>query len=102
MSALKQLSLVLLSSCRDLIATHRVKEQQKCWDERHWKEKSLEEMTERDWRIFKEDYDITTKGGRIPSPLRYWKESQLPDEIQKVIEGLGYVVRALESLVECW
>ena len=25
---------------------------------RHWSEKSLEEMTDRDWRIFKEDFDI--------------------------------------------
>ena len=25
-------------------------------------EKPLDEMTERDWRIFKEDFNITTKG----------------------------------------
>jgi ATP-dependent RNA helicase DDX23/PRP28 len=30
----------------------------------HWSEKSLEEMTDRDWRIFKEDFDI-----RIQVPL---------------------------------
>ena len=70
-----------------------MKEQQKRWDERHWREKSLAEMTDRDWRIFKEDYDISTKGGRIPVPIRYWKESGLPDEIQKVIESLGYEVK---------
>ena len=32
------------------------------WDDRHWTEKKLEEMTERDWRIFKEDFNISTKG----------------------------------------
>ena len=32
------------------------------WDDRHWTEKNLEEMTERDWRIFKEDFNISTKG----------------------------------------
>ena len=87
------MSLILFLCSRQLKTSHRIKEQQKRWDERHWREKSLEEMTDRDWRIFKEDYDITTKGGRIPCPIRYWKESGLPDEIQKVIESLGYEVK---------
>ena len=30
------------------------KEAKTKWDERHWSEKPLESMTERDWRIFKE------------------------------------------------
>jgi ATP-dependent RNA helicase DDX23/PRP28 len=30
--------------------------------DRHWSEKELIEMTERDWRIFREDYNIATKG----------------------------------------
>ena len=29
--------------------------------ERHWSEKEREEMTERDWRIFREDYNISYK-----------------------------------------
>ena len=48
------------------------------------------EMMERDWRIFREDYNITTKGGRIPPPIRYWKEAGLPDEVVDVIDSLGY------------
>jgi hypothetical protein len=36
------------------------------WDDRHWKDKPVEEMVERDWRIFKEDFNIACKGGRIP------------------------------------
>ncbi|XP_061186099.1 probable ATP-dependent RNA helicase DDX23 [Saccostrea echinata] len=67
------------------------KEAKQKWDDRHWAEKSLEEMTERDWRIFKEDYNISCKGGRIPNPMRNWKESGLLDkEILDVIEQVGY------------
>ncbi|XP_062613168.1 probable ATP-dependent RNA helicase DDX23, partial [Saccostrea cucullata] len=67
------------------------KEAKQKWDDRHWVEKSLAEMTERDWRIFKEDYNISCKGGRIPNPMRNWKESGLLDkEILDVIEQVGY------------
>jgi hypothetical protein len=31
----------------------------------HWSEKKLEDMTERDWRIFREDFDIRLRGGRF-------------------------------------
>ncbi|KAJ2399581.1 mRNA splicing protein prp28, partial [Coemansia sp. RSA 2559] len=40
------------------------------WDERHWSEKPLSEMRDRDWRIFREDYSISCKGGSIPHPYR--------------------------------
>lgn len=60
------------------------------FDERHWSEKSLSEMTDRDWRIFKEDYTINTSGGGLPNPIRRWNESGLPAEILKTIEKLGY------------
>lgn len=42
--------------------------------EKHWTEKSLEKMTERDWRIFREDFNIsyrwevhTQRDGNFPS-----------------------------------
>lgn len=38
--------------------------------ERHWSEKRLEEMNERDWRIFREDHNISYKGSRVPRPMR--------------------------------
>lgn len=38
------------------------REDKQKWDDRHWVEKKVEEMTERDWRIFREDYSITIKG----------------------------------------
>ena len=39
--------------------------------DRHWSEKGRGEMTERDWRIFREDFSISYKGntgGTLPYP----------------------------------
>ncbi|CAK7270656.1 mRNA splicing protein prp28 [Sporothrix epigloea] len=57
---------------------------------KHWSEKPLSEMRERDWRIFKEDFSIATKGGQIPDPMRRWRESALPSRLLDVIESVGY------------
>lgn len=57
---------------------------------RHWSEKPLDEMEERDWRIFKEDFSIATKGVRVPHPLRYWREAQLPHDLMRALEMAGY------------
>ncbi|KEY67625.1 hypothetical protein S7711_07822 [Stachybotrys chartarum IBT 7711] len=57
---------------------------------RHWSQKALEDMRERDWRIFKEDFGIATKGGSIPNPMRSWKESGLPRRLLEVIDKVGY------------
>jgi ATP-dependent RNA helicase DDX23/PRP28 len=38
------------------------------FDERHWTDKRLEEMKERDWRIFREDFSISARGV-YPLPL---------------------------------
>ena len=37
------------------------KEDRQKFDDRHWSDKELQNMTERDWRIFREDYNITIK-----------------------------------------
>ncbi|KAL0280031.1 UNVERIFIED_CONTAM: hypothetical protein PYX00_001451 [Menopon gallinae] len=66
------------------------KEEKQKWDDRHWSEKALDEMTERDWRIFREDYNITIKGGKIPDPIRNWKEANIPQEILDIIDKVGY------------
>ncbi len=59
---------------------------------RNWKQKSLQEMDERDWRIFKEEFRITTKfAGRLCHPLRYWEEANLPKAIYRgITEVAGY------------
>lgn len=56
----------------------------------HWSAKPLEKMRERDWRIFKEDFNIATKGGNIPNPMRSWKESGLPTRLLDIVDQVGY------------
>lgn len=59
-------------------------------DDRHWSDKPLDEMKERDWRIFREDFSIVARGGGIPYPLRNWRESAIPSQILDIIEEIGY------------
>uniref|UniRef100_A0A2K5Z237 Probable ATP-dependent RNA helicase DDX23 n=1 Tax=Mandrillus leucophaeus TaxID=9568 RepID=A0A2K5Z237_MANLE len=68
----------------------RKKEAKQLWDDRHWSQKKLDEMTDRDWRIFCKDYSITTKGGKIPNPIPSWKDSSLPPHILEVFDKCGY------------
>jgi ATP-dependent RNA helicase DDX23/PRP28 len=56
----------------------------------HWSHKTVEEMKERDWRIFREDFGISARGGHIPRPLRSWEESDIPQEILGAIQTMGY------------
>lgn len=67
---------------------HKAEEQRA--NELHWTKKDLKDMTERDWRIFREDYEIVIKGGRVAHPIRHWKESNLPREIYDIIKDCGY------------
>lgn len=60
------------------------------WDDVHWTKKPLDKMRERDWRIFKEDFNILTKGGNIPHPMRSWEESKIPSAILRTIRKVGY------------
>ncbi|KAI3915483.1 hypothetical protein MKW92_030265 [Papaver armeniacum] len=58
---------------------------------RHWSDKKLEHMTERDWRIFREDFNISYKGSKVPNPMRNWRESKLlSTELLKAVERVGY------------
>ena len=57
---------------------------------KHWSEKSLDDMKERDWRIFKENFGIATKGGAIPDPMRSWQESHLPRRLLDIVHNVGY------------
>ncbi|KAJ5579779.1 Pre-mRNA-splicing ATP-dependent RNA helicase prp28 [Penicillium hispanicum] len=58
--------------------------------DKHWSEKRLDLMRERDWRIFKEDFNISTKGGSVPNPMRSWEESHLPKRLLELIDRVGY------------
>ncbi|RCK56023.1 Pre-mRNA-splicing ATP-dependent RNA helicase PRP28 [Candida viswanathii] len=59
-------------------------------DDTHWRNKALQDMTERDWRIFREDYNITTKGKNIPNPIRSWDESAINPRLVSLIHKLGF------------
>ena len=57
----------------------------------HWSNKPLSAMTERDWRIFREDFNISTKGStRGIKPMRNWAESDLSKEVKQAVERVGY------------
>ena len=58
--------------------------------ELHWKDKPLNDMTTRDWRILREDYDINIRGGFAVSPLRSWAEAGLPETLMRAIDRQGY------------
>jgi len=56
----------------------------------HWTDKPVQEMTVRDWRIFREDFQIFIRGGRVPVPMRIWAESPLPWELLEAVHKVGY------------
>ncbi|KAL3687504.1 hypothetical protein R1sor_013813 [Riccia sorocarpa] len=58
--------------------------------DRHWSQKKIDEMTERDWRIFREDFNISYKGFKIPRPMRSWEEGTLRPELLKAVAKAGY------------
>merc|ERR1712142_1217938 len=66
------------------------KEDNRRFDDRHWSDKELDNMTERDWRIFREDYNISIKGGNVANPIRQWRESSIPEAILDIIDNVGY------------
>ncbi|KAF1762375.1 hypothetical protein GCK72_010637 [Caenorhabditis remanei] len=67
------------------------KEKKVAHDDRHWRMKELSEMTDRDWRIFREDFNISIKGGRVPRPLRNWEEAGFPSEVYQAVKEIGYM-----------
>lgn len=60
--------------------------------EKPWSEKTLDEMRPRDWRIFREDYQIQVRGAQaVPAPLRTWAEAQrMPRAILDAVTAMGY------------
>jgi len=59
----------------------------------HWSTKLTSEMTMRDWKIFREDHEISVTGsnGRtVPVPFRSWTESGLPRDLLDAVYKAGY------------
>ena len=55
---------------------------------------ALEDMTDRDWRIFRENHDIIVRGNgvHVPDPIRHWKDVAdfVPSDIMRNIERAGF------------
>ncbi|KAH0886754.1 hypothetical protein HID58_062850, partial [Brassica napus] len=66
------------------------------------KKRRLEEMSERDWRIFREDFNISYKGSKIPRPMRSWEETgyKKPSPIQMAAIPLGLQQRDVIGIAE--
>lgn len=60
-------------------------------DARHWSEKPRDEMTARDWRIFREDYLISMRSSAAnpPHPARDWSETMLPSSILRLVKEVA-------------
>lgn len=63
----------------------------------HYTEKPILHMTDRDWRIFREDHEIVTKGnmchpatGKRILPFRFWPESGLPENVLAAVRKAKY------------
>lgn len=61
------------------------------YDARHWSQKQREDMTPRDWRIFREDYLISMRssGTNPPHPARNWDEMNLPSDIIRLVRDVA-------------
>jgi ATP-dependent RNA helicase DDX23/PRP28 len=62
-------------------------------DLRPWQEKTLDEMTQRDWTILREEFQMLTRGTNIPNPLRFWDDLniyQVPNDLMDAIHAMGY------------
>jgi len=78
--------------------SHMDKKIAKYENSKHYSEiEDISRMTERQWRIFREDNEIATKGnmrhpatGEVIKPFRFWRESGLPPEILAAIRKAGY------------
>merc|ERR1719186_1598945 len=55
---------------KDTELQDEAKEDKQKFDDRHWADKELDNMAERDWRILREDYSISVKGGNVANPIR--------------------------------
>ena len=54
-------------------------------DGEHWSKKKISDLTERDYRIMREDLDIVVRAGKVPPPIRSWEEADIPNELRDAI-----------------
>lgn len=67
----------------------RSKKRARVFDDRRWSEKPREDMTDRDWRIFREDFLISVRGTGVQHPARDWPETGLPVDILRLVSDVA-------------
>lgn len=90
-SASEELNKQLLQSIRDkqMEKEEEVVKKEGSGRGSEWYEKELSAMTQRDWRIMREDFEIKVQGARAVNPLRFWREAPIHPAILQAIEELG-------------
>jgi DEAD/DEAH box helicase len=62
-------------------------------------QKPIGQMTARDWRILRENYEISVRGGQAPPPMRFFAESpspHLPQLHPSILDAIENVLRFKE------
>ena len=59
-------------------------------EEKKISQKSIEEMTSRDWMIFREDNDILVQGTKVAPPLMRWSDLDAHPKIIDALRDIGY------------
>ena len=54
----------------------------------NYNDKHYSDMTKRDWKLFREEYNISLKNSEIP-PIRSWNESQLNRHLIELLKDLN-------------
>lgn len=75
---------------RELQSSLRYTKYNSLGDSQHWSKKKIKDMTERDWRIFREDHEISITGGKCNFPIRTWDENGFDSNLRKNIADAGY------------
>lgn len=53
-------------------------------------DKPLKDMNARDWKIFRGNFDIRVRFGKVPLPIRKWEEASLPNVLYDALMAAGY------------
>ncbi|CCE62342.1 hypothetical protein TPHA_0C01860 [Tetrapisispora phaffii CBS 4417] len=54
---------------------------------KHWRDKDYSEMTDRDWRVMEETFNISVKGSGYRYPLRDWMDTHIiPNDMVEIIK----------------
>lgn len=79
-----------LDSYQPLVTMELRKQSDLLSRETQWKSKPLEQMSGRDWRLMRYEFDISYKGDNTENPLRAWGEEKL------LLPQLGSILRSLK------